>query len=365
MAAHKISDEHAEETLRRIEAELMEGHAPPWAGGGGAISAAARRAVQDGFVATQRTFRSRYDAARRLREVDWTLYRAPVYTRANHATIIDPVRIMEAAKPTGRQVKVCVIGDLHDDPRLEDKSRFLWIGRWIAEQAPDYIVQIGDWGTFDSMSTHQERGSTEERFLPSWTQDIESFYESIATMEKGIQSRDVKRMVTEGNHETRVSRYENKNPNLGNTLSGQWKGALREHGWNIRPFGEYYFIERVGFVHHMINGVGKAFGGKTGNQRAGNDLTFSVFHGHDHKREIVSLAKIGPTPEVSVVSVGCGLPWGWVEDYAKLSMTGWWWGVTSTTIQDGVITGLNFTSMLELEASFSDKKKRSPLKAKV
>lgn len=348
------TNDELEAVIKLVEEALQEGYDPPWRGRGGAIAEAAKRAQESGLVRTHKAFRSRVEAARqRYREPDWTLWRAPQYIRATPEKTIDPLRNLEASKPTGKRVTVCCIGDMHDDPRLPEKDRFLWIGRWLAHEAPDYIVQIGDWATFDSMSSHHGRGSMDEQMAPSWTHDLESLYESLGAMQKGMGgSVHSKLVVTEGNHEKRVTGYENANPNIGNALSAQWKGAFREHRWNVRPFGEYYFIEGVGFIHHPINGAGKAFGGETGNQRTGAKSTFPIVHGHDHKREIVSVSKIGPTPEVSVISVGCSLPWGWVEPYAQHSTTGWWWGVTKLSIQDGMITDTTFISMLEIEDRF-------------
>lgn len=48
------------------------------------------------------------------------------------------------------------------------------------------------------------------------------------------------------------------------------------------------------------------------------------------------------------------MPWGDMESYAKHSLTGWWYGVVPMTVQGGVITDLNFVSMLTLRARFSD-----------
>ena len=38
---------------------------------------------------------------------------------------------------------VIVIGDTHDSPKIP-KDRFLWIGKYIRENRPDYIIHIGD-----------------------------------------------------------------------------------------------------------------------------------------------------------------------------------------------------------------------------
>ena len=43
-----------------------------------------------------------------------------------------------------------VIGDVHDSPKLS-KDRLTWIGKYARKSKPDYIIQIGDFGSFDSL----------------------------------------------------------------------------------------------------------------------------------------------------------------------------------------------------------------------
>jgi hypothetical protein len=79
-----------------------------------------------------------------------------------------------------------------------------------------------------------------------------------------------------------------------------------------------------------------------------------VVSGHTHRRQVHDSPKIGPIDVISMVEIGCGLPWGEVESYAKHGMTGWWYGIVPMTVQGGVITDLNFISMLSLRRRYSD-----------
>lgn len=358
MASNALREETLNEVIRRIEDCLKDGFKPPSADGrhaGGAISEAARRAVKEQWVGTERAFTKRYEIAKARGIVpDWSLWRAPVYHSGE--PIVYPLEAyppIAALKPTGRPIKVCVIGDAHDDPRLPDKSRFRWMGQWARERDPDYIVQIGDWGTFDSLSRHNDPASLKARGQPSWAQDLASMGESVSAFHEGLGPSDAILIMTQGNHEDRAARYEDNHPDMRGTLVPAWQGLFTGMGWRIAPFGEYVHIDGVGFVHHPINPAGKAYGGKTGNQRAANDTVFSIVHGHDHKLERVSAAKIGYARPIEVISVGCSLPWGWVEPYAKISTEGWWWGVVELTIQDGTITDMNTVSMLRLEERYA------------
>ena len=51
--------------------------------------------------------------------------------------------------------RIIVIGDAHDSPHIS-QDRFKWIGKYIKQSQPDYIIQIGDWASFDSLSYFQK-----------------------------------------------------------------------------------------------------------------------------------------------------------------------------------------------------------------
>jgi len=48
--------------------------------------------------------------------------------------------------------KILVIGDTHDSPHIV-QDRFEWIGKHIRKVKPDYVVHIGDFGSFDFKGT--------------------------------------------------------------------------------------------------------------------------------------------------------------------------------------------------------------------
>jgi hypothetical protein len=114
------------------------------------------------------------------------------------------------------------------------------------------------------------------------------------------------------------------------------------------------YVEGVAFTHHPVNGAGRAFGGKTGPQRAANESTVPVVSGHTHRAQWHSAPKIGPIDVISMVEIGCALPWGVVENYAKHGLSGWYWGAVLMTVHGGAITDLNFVSMLTIRSRYSD-----------
>jgi predicted MPP superfamily phosphohydrolase len=261
-------------------------------------------------------------------------------------------------RPDGNAVRVLAIGDLHQDPRHPERVEVLtWIARYASLHRFDHIVQIGDWSTWDSVNQHDKNDTASARHKPSIARDMENLKESLAAWRAGI-APDYKprQTVVMGNHENRLERFENANPEALGSFTGERDQAFLQYGWKTRPYGELFYIEGVAFTHHPVNGVGRAFGGETGPQRAASKTTVPMVSGHTHKRQVHDAAKIGPVDVISMVEIGCALPWGTVESYAKHGMTGWWYGIVPMTVQGGVITDLSFVSMLTLERDFADRR---------
>jgi len=254
--------------------------------------------------------------------------------------------------PEGNRTRIALIGDAHDSPHLV-KDRFYWMGRWAASEKFDEVRQLGDFATLDSLTRHAAPGTKEFSGLPSFKDDLDSLDEALREFNRGLGKKKIRKVFQEGNHEYRAYRYEDLNPQMSGLVVSAIHALFQKHGWEIVPFNQYAFVQGVGFIHHPISGAGKPFGGETGNQRAGNKALFSIVHGHDHRRELVSSSKIGPHGAVDVMSLPCALPHGFYEDYAKHGPNGWAWGVTDMTVCQGQILECAFISMLRLEEKFS------------
>lgn len=246
-------------------------------------------------------------------------------------------------------IRVCVIGDLHVAPG-QDLSRIKWIARHIKETKPDHIVQIGDWASFDSVSTHDPIGSIKAKYRPSLRQDIEALHESLELFDRELGPSTIPRLVTLGNHEDRVRRYQDLRAEL---EDGVWLDVLQEFArfrWVTHDFGKVVFIGGVGFVHVPINRIGKPH--SSPNIMA-NNLAHDLIKGHSHIATYLTIPKIGEDKGVTLIDVGTSLPHGHVESYAKLSQTGWYWGVHDVIIRSGRIDDFARISMKTLEARYA------------
>ncbi len=361
MPAHKRPDRHLKLVRDIIHDCLREGYAPPdlpVKGKSAHTETVARLEELGHNPNTAWTWISAIQSTQW--KPDYGLYRPFQYQAVREGKRILPAyRPADVLKPDRPAVRMGVIGDAHDSPHDPDKSRFEWMGRWVADQKFDHVIQLGDFATMDSMTRHAAPGTKSFGDLPSFQEDLASVCEALDAFDRGLQGHKCRKEITWGNHEHRADKYEDNNPQMFGIVGNTLRHAFTSRGWRVIPFGEIHFVEGVGFTHHPMNAMGRPYGGKTANSRAGNDLLFSLIHGHDHKREVASCAKIGPQGFIETISAGCSLPWGTVEDYAKHGPSGWWWGVMDVRIAQGQILDQSFTSMLTLEEKYSSAKKRA------
>ena len=240
------------------------------------------------------------------------------------------------------KVRVVCIGDAHDSPALPDKSRFRWIGNYIRSVKPDLVIQIGDFGTFDSLNSHAPNDTLDGRLKPPFEADLGSF--NIALGEMGNLD-GIEKHETMGNHERRLYLYENAHPEMQGRLGCSLESILKEHGWTYSPYGMPYMVGGVAFVHACLNTLGKTYGGKTAENTIANDAIHDWVIGHSHRDRKHRAAKLGGHNFVQIVNVGCALPQGHIEDYATHTLTGWSYGIADMVISGGHVRDYNFISM--------------------
>lgn len=264
-------------------------------------------------------------------------------------------RTYSKTERVGQTLRVVVIPDVHLSPELSPE-RMSWIGRYCRDEAPDHVVQLGDLGTFDSVSSHAKPGTIDFEKLPRVEKDFACIARGLDLFDKSAGNLRALRTITKGNHEYRLDRFENANPQTQGLFVDRFDGLMRARDWRVYPFREYAKIGGVGFIHIPINAGGKPYGGKMSAHAIARDSVFSIVHGHTHVRQSVHVAKLGESRLVSVISPGCALPWGHVEDYAKHNATGWFWGVACLTIRDGAILDEAYVSMETLERRYRERK---------
>ncbi len=253
-----------------------------------------------------------------------------------------------------KTVRVLAIGDAHDAPDLP-KDRFAWMGQLANAEQPEYIVQIGDFGTFDSLNTHMPNDTLNGKLKPPFMRDVASLKEALAVFNAQIKYQP-KKHVTLGNHEHRAWKYEDTNPEVAGMLQHQITSTFEGAGWAWSEYGAWHFIEGVGFHHAPFHGGGQPMRQAPGMGALANKLTFDAVSGHTHQKQEATHAKYGPA--VTAVNLGCALPWGYIAHYARHSLQAWWWGCAIITIQNGRIIETQWHSMETLERKYGKSRKQ-------
>ena len=247
--------------------------------------------------------------------------------------------------------KVLVIGDTHDSPKLS-QERFAWIGKYIRQSKPDYVIHIGDFASFDSLSFFQKNSTQAGKLKDAFMIDIQSMNKAMYLLNKHIGNYSVPKHITMGNHEIRVHRFEDNIPEIQGMMKKELYDAYNKYGWSYSEYGDFKFVAGVAFTHCPLNIMGKEYGGKNCEVQIANDTCHDIVFGHTHKFRDWKAPKIGDKKFVRVLNVGCALPSGHVEEYAKLNITGWSWGIVELGIWDNHIQESKFISMDRLEKEF-------------
>ena len=188
--------------------------------------------------------------------------------------------------------RIIIIGDAHDSPKIK-QDRFKWIGKYIKECKPDYIIQIGDWASFDSLSYFQKNSSQAGKLKDAYMEDIESLRKAIDILDKAIGNPRIPRHVTFGNHEQRVYKFEEAIPEIEGMMKNELHNTFIERNWKFSPYGAFKIIGGVSFTHCPLNIMGKEYGGKNGEIQVANDATNDIVFGHTHKFRDWKSPKIG------------------------------------------------------------------------
>ena len=164
--------------------------------------------------------------------------------------------ILRKKKPT-----IFVIGDTQCKQGIA-LDYLHWVGAYIAEKQPDIIVHIGDHYDMASLSSYDKgQLKAEGRRVAADIAAGDAGLDVIENYIKSIKGYKPRKVVTLGNHEDRIDRYVNLNPEF-EGLIGSDKLAFTRYGWEVYPFLTPVNICGINFVHFVQNGMtGKPLGG--------------------------------------------------------------------------------------------------------
>lgn len=270
---------------------------------------------------------------------------APVITKP-HFTI------RQDARGIGDKLKILAVGDLHDSPKIADKRRFEWIGAHANELKPDVLLLIGDVLTMDSLNTHIPNENYDGKSKPSFIADIASGHEAFDAINSRL-NWVCEKHETDGNHERRLYYFEDSAPETIGMMQRDYDHLLESHGFTHSPYGSIQYYGGVGFVHAALNTMAKTYGGKNCLPTIANDSISDLVIGHSHRGRVHQAPKIGQRYPTTILDLGCALPDGHIEEYAKHALNGWSYGVYELTIQFSHIQAAKFIPITELEERYA------------
>lgn len=176
-----------------------------------------------------------------------------------------------------------VIPDTQVKPDV-DISHLEAAGNYIVEKQPDVIIHLGDHFDMKSLSSYDRgtakaEGALYQDDIDAGIEGMERLLTPIHEYNKGRRKKYTPRMVfLLGNHEQRIERHVNSNPELRGKLS--YKDlALKEMGWEVHDFLKPVNIHGVTYSHYFYNPLtGRPWGGKASSKLANIGFSFTMGH---------------------------------------------------------------------------------------
>ena len=171
------------------------------------------------------------------------------------AAPLGAVKDLKIKGPKGG-LKIAVITDVQGRKGVR-LDHLTWCGEYLKRKKPDVIVIIGDFGDFPSLSDYDKPGTMlyeGKRYID----DLDAFHKGMALLMNPIakaRNYNPKLVFTMGNHEDRIDRAINNDPNRLTGLMSLDDLELKEHGFDVYPFLQPVKIGGVAFCHYFPSGV--------------------------------------------------------------------------------------------------------------
>lgn len=229
------------------------------------------------------------------------------------------------------------IGDPHAEPG-HSNERFDALGNIILERQPDNIVNIGDFTTCDSVSSHTHKSMVLREGM-RLSDDIAAGKDAYDRMMAPMNAFNKRRKSAHkkvynphkfwlnANHEDRVWRYIQDKPELLGFIPHTDLLGVAEDGWNIVNYRNYIFLNGIGFTHiPMCKRVCQPISGEYVCRRAADMENQTTVFGHTHRLGVHESKRNGG-------ELVQGINIGWFGDFVPGYVVGnegkldWWGGL--------------------------------------
>lgn len=247
----------------------------------------------------------------------------------------------------------------HSDPSTPN-DRFDWLGEFIYDVNPNYIVDLGDGADMRSLNSFDTR-RPEAIVSQNYERDIDHYNDAMDRLRRPNLKRVYKKprwYGFEGNHENRIKTAISHDPRLEGDKYGVSFGHLQTDVW----FDEYHEYHNSAPAIHNYDGVAYAHfftAGNFGRPISGVHHAYALIQnnyrssicGHTHKRDVYFKDGAGMAPSTIGLVAGCYK--GSEESWAGQSNANWWKGVVVLrNIENGVFEP-EFVSMDRLKKEYT------------
>lgn len=264
---------------------------------------------------------------------------------------------IKTAKSIGEDVTHLMIPDTQCKPNI-DMTYLSLIGSYIVDKRPEVIVHIGDHADMPSLSSYDKgKKASEGRRIQ---QDIDASIEGMRLLLQPLyylqqkQKKNKEKVyrpymaLTLGNHEERIIRHVNANPELHGFLS--YDNLLyKEMGWDVYDYLQPVIVNGVTYCHFMANPYsGKPYGGTAQNVLKHVGESFCV----GHKQTLDVATRFLPASGKQQWGIIAGACYPHDEDYKGHQGNHHWRGiVVKHNVKDGSFNPM-FVSLDYLEKRY-------------
>ena len=201
--------------------------------------------------------------------------------------------------------KILIIPDAHARPEQEN-SRFTALGNFIVEKQPDVVVCIGDWADMGSLCSYDKGQKSAEgrRYQDDIDAARDALDKTMSIVKVGLKKSMPEFHITLGNHENRINRAVNLQPELYRKLSMDDLG-FQTAGWKVHDYLTPVTLQGICFQHAFTGGLlGKPLGGANHARTLIIKNYQSSVCGHSHARDYYEDVKADGQRVFGLV-VGC------------------------------------------------------------
>lgn len=217
-----------------------------------------------------------------------------------------------------------------------------WIGEYIVRKRPDVIVHAGDFADMESLSSYDKgkrtaEGKRVQADIDAAVLGMEALVSPLRKLqdEQRLNGEEVytpRMVMTLGNHEDRITRHVNLNPELHGFLSIE-SLHYEDMGWEVYPFLTPVVIDGIAYSHYFPNPMtGKPLGGTALNMLKTIGTSFT----QGHKQTLDVATRFLPANGKQQWGIVAGACYEHDEDYKGVQGNHHWRGIIlKHNVRDG------------------------------